>query len=467
MKHAMSAMDWAQQQFGESAIADPRWTHRLVVVAAQVARSPGGKVSEVFRNDAERQGAYGLLESRSVAAEQVAHAMFKACGRCCADEEFVFCAVDGTSLTLADGVGTKGFGPIGSRAGGARGLKVINGLVLSRKGVPLGLSAQVWWARPPKRRKAKHRDKLKPEEKEIGHWLEVMANSEAVVESEAPDTRLWFQLDREGDAWPILVQADQNGHFFTVRANHNRRVISPDGDKTYLHEVLARQAEAKSYKLAVTAGPNRAARTAHMVVRAVRVPLQFRDKSTGRRFPKEVNVVLAKEAGTTPEGEKPISWMLLTNRPIATTENLDQIIFGYAQRWKIEEFHRTWKSGACRVEDTQLRSMESVIKWATILAAVAVRVERIKLLARSEPQRPATDEFKPIELRAIALLRFGKQGKKRLADNPTPTIAEATLWLAQLGGYTGKSSGGPPGSIVLARGLQELAAAVRTLEALK
>src|ERR1039457_3708229 len=33
------------------------------------------------------------------------------------------------------------------------------------------------------------------------------------------------------------------------------------------------------------------------------------------------------------------------------------------------------------------------------------------------------------------------------------------------GGYTGKSSGGPPGSVVLARGFQTLSVAVRTLEA--
>ena len=25
-------------------------------------------------------------------------------------------------------------------------------------------------------------------------------------------------------------------------------------------------------------------------------------------------------------------------------------VFGYAQRWRIEDFHRTWKSGTCRVE---------------------------------------------------------------------------------------------------------------------
>ena len=465
MKHA-SAMDWAHEEFGAIQVEDSRWRARLELIGAQVARRPGGKVSEVFGNDAERQGAYGLIESNGVSAAQVGVAMFEACARRCAREEFVFCAVDGTSLTLTDRGRAKNFGSIGTRSQGARGLKAINALAMSPKGVPLGLSSQVWWARPAQRRK-KHRDQLKPADKEIGRWTDAMEQSRQVMESQAPGTRLWFQLDREADAWPILEQADKGGHWFTIRGSHDRRVLGQDGEKTRLRALLAQEPEMKRYDLPVSAGRKRTERTANMVIRACRMTLDFRDKRTGRRFPKAVNVMLAREEKTTPRDEKPIEWLLLTNRPIATAKHLDQIVFGYAQRWKIEEFHRTWKSGACRVEDSQLRSMESVVKWASILAAVAVRIERIKFLSRREPQRPATDEYKPIELRAITLLRFGKKGKERFSDTVVPTLEEATLWVAQLGGYTGKSSGGPPGSIVLARGFKEVAAAVRALQALE
>ena len=45
-------------------------------------------------------------------------------------------------------------------------------------------------------------------------------------------------------------------------------------------------------------------------------------------------------------------------------------------------------------------------------------------------------------------------------------MQDVTLWIAQIGGYTGKSSGGPPGSITLARGLNDVRATVRALEAL-
>ena len=41
------------------------------LVAAQEARRPAGKVTEVFGNDADWQRAYGLLESQDVTCGQV------------------------------------------------------------------------------------------------------------------------------------------------------------------------------------------------------------------------------------------------------------------------------------------------------------------------------------------------------------------------------------------------------------
>ena len=132
---------WAFEEFGQASIVDRRWRRRLVSVAARVARRPAGRVTETFTRSAERQGAYGLLESKAVSAQEVGQAMFEACARRSADQKFVYCPIDGTSLSLADGKRSKGFGPVGSRASGGRGLKVMNAMVLSGEGVPLGLSS--------------------------------------------------------------------------------------------------------------------------------------------------------------------------------------------------------------------------------------------------------------------------------------------------------------------------------------
>jgi hypothetical protein len=465
MQAVQGRRDWAFEEFRNCGLADARWRRRLVEMAARAARRPAGRVTETFSDDAQRQGAYGLLESDAVAPEQVASAMFSASALRSAEHPFVFCPVDGTSLRLVDRDRSKDFGSVGSHSKGARGLKVMNAMVLSPDGVPLGLSAQKWWARPHRRRR-KHRDRLPPERKETGHWLEVMQQTRQLMADHAPSTRCWFQLDREGDAWPMLTEAGLAGHWFTIRSGRNRRVRSAHGRRCKLRQLLAEQPVLTRTTLHVRAAPNRQARMAALEIRACTTTLDLRDKRTERRFTMTVNVIQIRERHSTPSGEKPIEWTLLTNHPIATAQDLSAVIFGYSMRWRIEELHRSWKSGACNVEQTQLRSTGAVIKWATILIAVAARIERIKQLSREQPERPATDEFSPVEIRAVALLRFGKAAKTRVPDGTVPTIEQVTLWIAQIGGYTGRaSSGGPPGSITLARGLKDVRAAAQALEA--
>jgi hypothetical protein len=67
----------------------------------------------------------------------------------------------------------------------------------------------------------------------------------------------------------------------------------------------------------------------------------------------------------------------------------------------------------------------------------------------------AAEELTCSEIEALVLLK-SRRKKKNEQISEHPTIAEATLWIAEMGGYTGKSSGGPPGSITIARGLERL-----------
>lgn len=156
---------------------------------------------------------------------------------------------------------------------------------------------------------------------------------------------------------------------------------------------------------------------------------------------------------------------MLTNYEVATFEDACEVIRGYAIRWRIEELHKTWKSGACRVEDAQLQSTSALTKWATILLSVATRIERLKQLARQSPELPASAELEPTELRALLLLKR-EQKKRTETVGDEPTIAEAVRWIADLGGYNGKSSGGPPGAITIGRGLHDVLVAAAAIKAL-
>lgn len=462
------AFQWAVEQFSGAALGDRRRTDRLVLTACAAAEAPDGCVSDVFSDAGEMHGAYDFLESQHVSASQLMAAIGDATARRCAGLPFAYTIIDGSSLTLTDSERAKGFGAIGSGKSAVRGLKVISALAVDEQGTTIGLLSQTWWCRPDgKKKSAAERQRLRTEEKEIRYWVDAI--NDASKRCAAHHVRPWFVIDREGDARPILLALNGTGHAFTVRSSWDRAVEATGKDQPYLRATLEGQQPACSYRLDVTEGPNRTKRTAHMVLRVMRVTLRLKDKRTKRFESLPLTAVWVREEGTTPNGERPIDWLLYTNQSVNTCIDAIAVVDGYAKRWRIEEFHKTWKSGACNVERTQLRSVEAAMKWATILAAVATRIERLKLLSRNHPDQPATTELSSDEIRILVVLARDITKRNERAPTALLTIGEATYWIARLGGYTGKSSGGPPGSITLRRGLERLrltVAGVRAMGAL-
>jgi len=102
-------------------------------------------------------------------------------------------------------------------------------------------------------------------------------------------------------------------------------------------------------------------------------------------------------------------------------------------------------------------------KWATILACVAMRILRLTYLARTQPEEPATLELGQNEIDAVLVLR--QPPGYRLGQ--VRCIAEAVHWIAEVGGYTGKSSGGAPGATVIGRGLARVQTAAETIASLR
>ena len=457
------AWNSASEDFGRAQLGDARRTKRLVSMMATAHRRPAGRILQVFETSAERQGAYDFLGNSACGAAAVTEALGASTAGRCAEHGIVFISIDGGSLSLTDRTGKKGFGRIGSNKEGGRGLKVVTAFVLDANGTPIGVLDQQWWARPAgKKRHDCHSRSV--EQKETKHWLECTRESRRRLAEHAPGTRVWFLLDRESDRRHSLEDLRDGGETYVVRSSYNRRLEADD--KRYLLEELHAAAPLHEYVLTVTAGPKRTARSARMVVRTTRVRIRLRDRQKETTQPFDVTVVETREEGTTPPGETPIAWRLLTNYDVATAEDADRVIEAYATRWSIESFHKAWKTGVCNVEDSQLRGRDPMVKWATMLAAVAARSERLKVLSRNEPDLPADQELTTYEIRALIELK--RRNKKRTETIPddVPTLGQAMYWLAELGGYTGKSSGGPPGSITIRRGLDYITPAAQLLEQL-
>lgn len=466
----MGALAWAEEEFGSARLGDERRTRRLVQMAAEVARRPAGTVTRACGSSASLEGAFRWLENPSIRSESVGHAVQQATLRRCTAEERVYVAIDATSLTLADEAKARDLGAVGTWTQGARGIHVMTALAVgAHGGVPLGICDQQMWVRK-QRSKATAKGYLKdPYQRETRYWLDALENAHEAFQ-QLPDCRPFFQLDRGADCWPVLLLAQQHGFLLTVRAAHgNRRV---DGAAQSLRADIGGAPLRARFRLQVPARGKikkrqrvagkcihrviqRRARVSTFTVRAKEVSLRA---PNGEPF--RINAVLVREHGR-PADDR-IEWLLLTSHPIATKADLRAIIHGYKQRWRVEEFHRTWKRGLCSVEDNQLRSRQAVFKWATILAAVASRAHRLTYLAREQPDALASDEFSDDEIRALIAMRQ----PRGIALDCVPTLGQAVRWVADLGGYFGPSNG-PPGPTVIGRGLHDVLIAAQAIQNLQ
>lgn len=454
--------EWAWEEFGHVELGDRRREMRCVRMAATLAARPSGRVSEVFAEDAERQGAYDFLENPKIRAVRIGEAISQACAERCRQEERCLVLIDGTSLRIADWARKKDFGVIGSYRNNARGLKVISAMATTLDGAPLGLLHQLYWTRSQTRPPRIRTMFRKHESKETRYWSDVIRQVAANLKGTG--CRPWFVIDREGDCADTLLELAKVEGDFTVRSRHDRRLADPE--KRYLVSTLREHKLLTHYSLEVAEAHGRRARTAKMHVRAAQVKLDFFDHQTKKHRYLTVWAVLAEEKYTVPRGEKPIQWLLLSNQPAQTADQAERFLSVYTKRWKIEEFHKTWKSGQCCVETMQLHTTEAARKWATLHAAVAARTERLKNLARTTPTEPASIELSQDEIRVLVALK--RRIKNRVESVPDdPSIEQAVTWIAQLGGYTGKYSGGPPGSITIARGFEKLLASVEAVLAVE
>jgi hypothetical protein len=441
---------WAQEEFGHAALGHALRGKALVRMASGCAERPAGKVTEVFRTSADRESAYRFVENESVPYEAVMQAAHEAAARRCMDASFVYVPLDKSSLTLTDRAQAKGFGMVGTSKRKNAGLNVLSALAITPDGIPQGVAYQHYWRRPRQRKPPRSVSRKKPlEERESYLWLEAMMSIEQTFATQENGCRPWFQIDREGDVSSALICAVENGYWLTVRGIADRR-LSDKGDEAPRHvrERLESEPVLGSYQIVISARPGRSQRNAELEVRAAKVTLSVPiDKGHHRRKAIDITAVLVTEANP-PEGIEPLDWLLLTTHPFEGYDDALAIIYGYTQRWRIEEFHRAWKSGVCNVEDTQLRTPNHVIRWAVVLASVACRVVRLTYLARALPNEDATIEFSSEEITVIRILAEPSK------PSSNPSVKEVIYWLASLGGYTGpKVSGGPPGFIVLSRGL--------------
>jgi hypothetical protein len=424
---------WGNQVFGGAQLGDARRTERLVTVAGSLAAVAGASPAKASQSPAELEGAYRLLRNEAVEAEAITAAGCGATAKTLATAATVLAIEDTTALSYRHQVAEQ-LGDLGGAANSTnRGYFVHSCLAVDGdSGRTLGLLDQRYWMRQTSQRGQRHKRKQRAyQDKESFKWEQTADRIRSLLTDDVM-ARVIAVCDREADVYEFLHHKLAHGERFVVRASRDR-VLEVQSSNPAARHLFAAMAQAPTYGsilVDVEQKGGRPARVAAVTLRAMRMTFH-RTRALGG-LPKnlDVNVVLACEEQP-PKGEDPLTWVLLTTEPIEDLAQVLRVVGYYRLRWRIEEFHKAWKSGA-GVEERRLQSPGNLHRLAAILAFVAVRLLQLREYSADSSDTPCSELLPALHWK---LLWMSVERKNRKPPTAAPTVKWAFQALGRLGGW--------------------------------
>ncbi|WP_044170140.1 IS4 family transposase, partial [Kamptonema formosum] len=166
--------------------------------------------------------------------------------------------------------------------------------------------------------------------------------------------------------------------------------------------------------------------------------------------PVRLTVVRAVEENP-PQGETPVSWLLLTTVPVSSFDDAVRCLRWYSYRWLIERYHYTLKSG-CGLEKLQLETARRLEMALATYSIVAWRLLWLTYEARKNPDTPCDTVLSAHEWQSL----YATIHRTPNPPSTPPSLREAVRMIAQLGGFLGRKGDGEPGVKTIWRGLCRL-----------
>jgi len=419
---------------------DLRHGKRLKEIVRVMSKHPEASIPQANQKASQSQGMYRFLANKSIMTEQIYESYRPSVLQRVNKEKVVLAIQDTTDLNFSGLKKTSGLGFINQSK--QQGIKVHNCYAVSSLGEPLGILDQMTWTRKEKSGLKKTRKKRATKEKESQRWLDTLKKAEKGVEE---SVCLIHVGDREADIFDLFSQERESNSELLIRGEHNRKVKH---ELDYLIPTLEQSPLKGEKQIQINRNPERPARQATLRVRGMEVTLLVpsNHKQKSQHKPVTINVLLVEEVNPS-DGEKPIHWLLITTLPIESFEQAWQCVYWYSLRWLIERFHFTLKSG-CRIEQLQLGTADRLKKALAIYSLVACYLMRLTYYSRLHPDGSCEVVLEPQEWK---LLRRRFQPKNR--SSKPPTMKEAIVWIAQLGGFLARKGDGEPGLKTLWRGV--------------
>ena len=363
----MQSSCWIESELASCKFNDARHGKRLRKLLAQLSENIGGSIPWASQDWANTKAAYRFFSNPRISEEEILGGHFQATRAritAAGGAAVILMLHDTTEFTFH----RKDTAPVGilhksytrkNKKGRPLhytvcGILMHSSLAVTSAGLPLGLAAIKFWTREQFKGCNALKKKINPtrmpiERKESYRWLENLRQSTALFRH--PERCIHIG-DREGDIYELFCAAQELGTHFLVRTCVDR--LAGDGSGTISEEM----------KHVPLQGLHRIeVRNKHGKVSDAVLEIRYRRLVVLPPIGKQKNypplvltVIYAQERGQ-PQGRERIDWKLLTDLPVRSVLQAIEKLEWYAQRWKIETFHKILKSG-CGAEESRLRTAE-------------------------------------------------------------------------------------------------------------
>jgi hypothetical protein len=458
----MDTAQWADKQFGHAELGDKRRTKRLVKITTDIANHAGKSLVKASKDDASIEGAYRFIRNDYVCADDIAKAGFVATEQEVKKKKLVLSLEDTTGLSFRHSVCNE-LGDVSSAKKdkvNAKGRTIFyhTSLMLDAQTENvIGLAGQQHWHRIEKVEKSEKAQRRDINEKESFKWQKT---TEELDKQFGNTDNVIHVCDRESDIYEYMDHQLSNEHRFIVRANHDRKLINLD---SRLHSVSEKLTPQAYYTVSVPQRGSRKAREAKIALSYCEGSIDSPKRVSGSKT-LTFNIVICQEIGDENQDEK-LCWYLYTNERIENAEHARQLVRYYELRWRIEEFHKVWKSDGTQVEKLRMQTKGNMERMTVILAFVAVLLMQLKELAQNqeEAKRRSCDEcFNQKEWKLLWL-----KTEKKTLPGETPSLYWAYYALAKLGRWYDSKRTGKVGTKAIWSGWQELMVMLDAVEIAK
>jgi hypothetical protein len=446
-------------EFEGAEFGDARLSRRLSRLLPQLASRPSDSFPEATTTDSDLEATYRFFGNERVTPERILAPHVEATLKRAAGVTRLIVAHDTTEMIFA---GKSRREELGWSKRDNVGFLAHASLAVSRESssMPLGvLSMQPFFRTKPARGPNPNRNKKSLEETEFDRWWQAAEQTDTLFPEERRPIHV---MDREADDYGLFADLLSQKMRFVVRVRHNRaRCKNVDASKDEvagLREILAglRVKTTREVQLSKRSKPSfpdrrrgklpRDTRTATLDIAAARISLarpQFALSAHPARI--EVSAVYVSEKDA-PEGTEPVEWMLFSSEPIRTEDDILNIVDDYRARWRIEEFFKALKTG-CAYEKRQLESRHALLNVLAVFTPIAWQLLALRTRSRWDDDVPAETILTTSQI-DVLVATASKSVDRDLSAK------QALLLVAALGGHI--TNNGPPGWIVLSRGMDNL-----------